>query len=84
MGRFEPGRVSTSCVWIRVLRELYLLHVPDTGLGVDVVVEIREDLLLGLGDAHKRAAHEVEAGRLVIFGDRVEQSTYRHENTSTE
>ena len=56
--------------------DLDVLHVPDAAGGVDVAGEHVEDLLAGRGHDHQRAAVEVELGRVVGIGHRVEEGTF--------
>lgn len=54
----------------------HLVHVPYARGSIDVLAQLLAHLFDRLGHADEGASHEVEAFRVVIFGDTVQKRTF--------
>lgn len=53
----------------------HLLKVPNTTLGVNILLDDVKNLLLGIGDDNDGAAVEAKVLGVVVLGDLVEDGT---------
>lgn len=53
-----------------------LFDIPHSRCGINIPIELLDDLLPGLGTNHQRAAGEVKRGRVLLLGDAVKQGAY--------